>query len=802
MMSADALLFFALLYHHDAAAGFMSLIWQFSSLATSLLIRKLLQWYEDPAKPVAKGYTLALLVGMAAVYGVAFLLCTLPLQGYIAVKHVGIQRKQMMRTDARIKLVNEILQSIKIIKLCAWEMPFHESSFNPSTVFTTVSLLLGIRYTLYTLPTAVASLIQARISLGRIQKYYELEDLDDSNRLWSNRSGISNTTASETSTTESSSSGSSDAHRHQQQHRARELYAEGAKSNRKAEKLAKARNNQQQTAAAGSTALPLHNSSVGSGTAVATNATDSDTVINYSNKQAPFELHLDFTAQPSELVAVVSSVATGKSALISAILNDMTRISGSVTVNGSIAYVAQTAFICNMTLRDNILFGAHYDQERYNAVLHACALTDDIALLPAGDLTEIDEKGINLSGGQRQRVSIARAAYANADIYLLDSPLSAVDTTVADHIFEKCFIQLLAGKTRILCTNQLQFLPQCDRILVLKCDGARSYISEQGTYSNLITQESSQLTQLMSTYSVTTGLCTTTDSNDIPNNSDDSSSTSSENDTDTTDTTAAVDTAAVLPDSLVRFTEELQLHATLSRSHSSLREPSLLLMSAHSAHSSAILYDDCDEDNTTATASTSATADTADTGATAAASSSGNAIVAAGARLVQDETIAAGRVQWQVYRTYFKEGSGGETLLLSIALTNLQHNYNYYVNVAACQLTKTLYCYQHYTSNHGMTGQKQLLCLARAILQRNKILVMDEASSSIDTNTDNLIQQTVRREFADCTVLSIAHRLATIADSDRILVVQDGRVSEFDTLANCVDSGSGSNTITSTASNS
>jgi hypothetical protein len=203
---------------------------------------------------------------------------------------------------------------------------------------------------------------------------------------------------------------------------------------------------------------------------------------------------------------------------------------------------------------------------------------------------------------------------------------------------------------------------------VLTCDGERSYISEQGTYNDLITQEISQLTQLMSSYSITTDLCTTTDSNEIPNNSDDSSSTSSENDTDTTDTTAAVDTAAVLPDSLVRFTEELQLHATLSRSHSSLRESSLLLMSAHSAHSSAILYDDCDEDNTTA-ASTAASATTAaDASATAAASSSGNAIVAAGARLVQDETIAAGRVQWQVYKTYFKEGSGG-TLLTDTLMT-------------------------------------------------------------------------------------------------------------------------------------
>jgi energy-coupling factor transporter ATP-binding protein EcfA2 len=277
-------------------------------------------------------------------------------------------------------------------------------------------------------------------------------------------------------------------------------------------------------------------------------------------------------------------------------------------------------------------------------------------------------QGINLSGGQRQRVSIARAAYADADVYLLDSPVSAVDTTVASHIFDKCFKQLLAGKTRILCTNQLQFLPQCDRVLVLKCDGVRSYISKQGTYNDLIAQDNSELAQLMSSYSITTELCTTISSNDRPDNSDNSSSTSSENDTDTTDTTAAVDTAAVLPDSLVRFTEELQLHATLSRSHSSLREPSLLLMSAHSAHSSALLYDDYNEDNTTAT-NTAGSANTAATvSTTAAASSSGNAVAAAGTRLVQDETIAAGRVQWQVYTTYFNEGSGG-TLLTDTLMT-------------------------------------------------------------------------------------------------------------------------------------
>jgi ABC-type sulfate/molybdate transport systems ATPase subunit len=276
----------------------------------------------------------------------------------------------------------------------------------------------------------------------------------------------------------------------------------------------------------------------------------------------------------------------------------------------------------------------------------------------------INLQGINLSGGQRQRVSIARAAYANADIYLLDSPLSAVDANVANHIFEKRFIQLLAGKTRILCTNQLQFLPQCDRVLELRCDGVRSYISEQGTYSELMAQQHSELSQLMATYSITTELCTTTDDDNSVDNSDDNSSSTSGDDVVTPTTavgTATVNNSAMLPDSLVRFTEELQLHATLSRSHSSLREPSLLLMSAHSAHGSAELYDEYNEDSTATT--TAANTSTTVNASTTVTTSCGDAVVA-GARLVQDETIATGHVQWQVYKTYFKEGSGGTLLQL------------------------------------------------------------------------------------------------------------------------------------------
>ena len=110
---------------------------------------------------------------------------------------------------------------------------------------------------------------------------------------------------------------------------------------------------------------------------------------------------------------------------------------GKISVNGSTAYVPQQAWIQNATLRNNILFHAEYDQELYEHIIEACALKPDLAIMPAGDGTEIGEKGINLSGGQKQRISLARALYSRADIYMLDDPLSAVDSHVGKHIFDQ-----------------------------------------------------------------------------------------------------------------------------------------------------------------------------------------------------------------------------------------------------------------------------------------------------------------------------------------------------------------------------
>ena len=148
------------------------------------------------------------------------------------------------------------------------------------------------------------------------------------------------------------------------------------------------------------------------------------------------------------------------------------------------AYVSQQAWIQNATLRDNILFGQPFNHSNYNRVIQACALIQDIKMLPAGDKTEIGEKGINLSGGQKQRVSLARAVYSNSDVYLFDDPLSAVDSHVGKQVFENVIgpSGILKEKTRVLVTNGITFLADVDKIVILK-EGS---ISEIGSYQELL----------------------------------------------------------------------------------------------------------------------------------------------------------------------------------------------------------------------------------------------------------------------------------------------------------------------------
>ncbi|KAK1946679.1 Multidrug resistance-associated protein 1 [Phytophthora citrophthora] len=168
--------------------------------------------------------------------------------------------------------------------------------------------------------------------------------------------------------------------------------------------------------------------------------------------------NVNLKVKKGEFLVVQGTVGCGKSSLCSAILGEMERRKGTVFVGGSVAYCSQQTWIQNMTVKDNILFGHSFDRKKYDAVLDACALKSDIRSLSAGDLTEIGERGVNLSGGQQARIALARACYSDASIYILDSPLSAVDAIVQNEIFDKCLLGLLKNKTIILVTHNPEII--------------------------------------------------------------------------------------------------------------------------------------------------------------------------------------------------------------------------------------------------------------------------------------------------------------------------------------------------------
>lgn len=132
------------------------------------------------------------------------------------------------------------------------------------------------------------------------------------------------------------------------------------------------------------------------------------------------------------------------------------------------ALVQQTPWILNKSIRENILFGSEYDEDKYTETIKICQLRRDLEILPGGDQTEIGEKGINLSGGQKARVGLARAVYADRDLILMDDPISALDANVKKKIFKSVFMKKLATKTRILVTHAIDFLHMVDTIILIK----------------------------------------------------------------------------------------------------------------------------------------------------------------------------------------------------------------------------------------------------------------------------------------------------------------------------------------------
>ncbi|KAJ2525075.1 hypothetical protein GGI11_000347 [Coemansia sp. RSA 2049] len=434
---------------------------------------------------------------------------------------------------------------------------------------------------------------------------------------------------------------------------------------------------------------------------------------------------INIECKRDELVAVVGRVGSGKSSLVSAVLGDMVKSKGSVTVQGAIAYVPQQAWIMNATLRDNILFGHRLDQEFYDKVIDACALRPDLRILPSGDMTEIGEKGINLSGGQRARVSLARAVYARADVYILDDPLAAVDAHVGKHLYSRVIGPngLLKSRARILVTNAVQYLNTANSIYMLE----NGRIVDYGTVAkaNQVIEDNRPKDSWPEQGVV-----------EFKNYS--------------TRYREGLDLAL---ENISFRVMPRQKVGIVGRTGSGKTSLTLALFRIIEAAEGKILID-------------------------------GEDIFKYGlfdvrsklSIIPQDPVLFAGTVR----ENLDPFGSYPDQEIWNA----LQH-----AHLAEYIRTKEegLEFEVMQNGSNFSVGQRQLICLARALLKRAKVLVLDEATAAIDNSTDAIIQESIRKEFKDCTVLTIAHRLNTITNSDMILVLDNGKITGYDTPQNLLD---------------
>lgn len=401
-------------------------------------------FHEAWGLPLQLAITLYLLhqqVGVAFVGGLILALLLVPVNKVIATRIMASNQEMLQHKDARVKLVTELLSGMRVIKFFGWEqalgtrveacrarelgrlrvikyldaacvylwaaLPVVISivifityvlmghQLTATKVFTALALVRMLILPLNNFPWVINGLLEAKVSLDRIQRFLDLPNHDP-----------------------------------------QAYYSPDPPTEP-------------------STALELHEA-LFSWDPVGTS-------------QETFISHLE--VKKGMLVGIVGKVGCGKSSLLAAITGELHRLRGQVAVWGlskGFGLATQEPWIQFATIRDNILFGKTFDAQLYKEVLEACALDEDLSILPAGDQTEVGEKGVTLSGGQRARIALARAVYQEKELYLLDDPLAAVDADVATHLLHRCILGALSHTTRLLCTHRTEYLERADMVLLLE----------------------------------------------------------------------------------------------------------------------------------------------------------------------------------------------------------------------------------------------------------------------------------------------------------------------------------------------
>ena len=463
-------------YRVDQASGFFHMIW---TAPIGILIT-----------------TALLLVNLtySALPGLGLILVAMPLLA-LSVKSLFHRRVAINKvTDQRVSLTQEILQAVRFVKFFGWEtsflkriqeirrkeihgiqvlltirnavlavgmsMPVFASmlsfitfsqvnpSLDPAKIFSSLALFNSMRIPLNFLPLVIGQVIDANASVKRIQEFLMAEEAED-NTKWDYNAKDAVVLSNADFTWE----------RHPTNDEAK-----GKLSGKKIGKETKA-----ETKARVQIEKEEHDAEI----------------VRKKNaaEEKPFEMKgLNLSFGRNELVAIIGSVGSGKSSLLAALAGDMRKTNGEVIMGASRAFCPQYAWIQNATVRENIIFGKEFKQKWYDQVIDACALRPDLDMLPVGDATEIGERGITVSGGQKQRMNIARAIYFDADIVLMDDPLSAVDAHVGRHIMDNAICGLLKDKCRILATHQLHVLSRCDRIIWVE----EGNVQAVDTFNNLM----------------------------------------------------------------------------------------------------------------------------------------------------------------------------------------------------------------------------------------------------------------------------------------------------------------------------
>ncbi|KAL5631354.1 hypothetical protein ACGC1H_007018 [Rhizoctonia solani] len=479
-------------------------------------------------------------LGYSALVGLGVLIFGIPVQAIIVQRMIQSRRAAVQITDKRVRLLQEILQGIRLLVLFGWQGHYGEKvlgfrrrelvrirkiafyrataistiTFIPilaatlsfityalsghdldaAVIFSSLQLFNIIRMPLVFVPLVASSCGDAYVALGRISKFLTSEELQDEFEVQSENKYAVDIRGTFTwerggapqdanpkkgkKATAAAKAAAAEAPKPTKEELVKKKADDEAKKVKEKEK----KKREKERLAKKIRGMDPNDSS------------DEE-----EHGPEPFRLvDVDLRIRRGAFVGIAGKIGSGKSSLLQAMTGEMRRTTGNVILGGTTAYAPQQAWIQNMTLRQNVTFGKSDVQERFSQVVHACALRPDIEMLHDGERTEIGERGVNLSGGQKARINLARVAYFGPDIALLDDPLSAVDSHVSKHILENCFLSgPLSEKTRVLVTHQLHVLPYVDEVIFM--DNGR--IVERGTYADLVAA-GGQFSQLVAEYGV------------------------------------------------------------------------------------------------------------------------------------------------------------------------------------------------------------------------------------------------------------------------------------------------------------